>query len=760
VNITGHKSRIAWREENEREEYRLIVPTLVCEPDGEPLAASLPGRVIDAMDTPLVVLDADLQIILANQAFYCLFAVSPTQAIGNSFRTVVGPWPGLAEAIDHFASEADAHEREIEVTLPEMGRRIMRLAVWRSGEGGLGGGEISVSMRDVTERKRNEAELVSAKWRAERDRLNQSQLLAAASHELRQPMQTLDLMRAVLAKRLKRREDAEALKLISQIKETADAMSGVLSTLLEVNQLEAGEVRPQKEDFAIRPLFERLIVEFAYHTQAQGLGLRVVPSKSFVHSDPHLLEQIIRNFLSNAVKYTTTGRLLLGCRRRGDKLRIEVWDTGRGIAETEFSSIFREFHRLDESTRERRRGFGLGLSIVRRFSDLLGHVVYVHSRPGAGSVFAIEVPLSSEPKEEASKPRLLDPARHLGRSAAILIIESDPTIREMLDCLFADEGYRVFTASGGKDALKLARTVSRLDIVIAGYHLREDAIGPQTVADIRELLGRKLPAIILTGHISTDIAREITRQDCVPRTKPASAEELVHLVESLLVKHEAVETRAHAPGGVGHRRGIRRPTIFVVDNDSTVREGLQSLFRDDEGWSVETYPNAISFLDALGSRRDAVLIVGSQMPGLSGIELLERLNVEGRALPAIMATGHADVRLAVRAMKAGVIAFLEKPVQFDELMGHVEQALDRARDSAARSLWHKAAAKRISALTPREKEVMTLVIEGNANKKMAYVLGINQRTVESHRAAIMRKLGARSLSDLIHIAIAAAPQHA
>jgi two-component system CheB/CheR fusion protein len=110
-------------------------------------------------------------------------------------------------------------------------------------------------------------------------------------------------------------------------------------------------------------------------------------------------------------------------------------------------------------------------------------------------------------------------------------------------------------------------------------------------------------------------------------------------------------------------------------------------------------------------------------------------------------------------MKAGIVAFLEKPVQFDELMSHIEQAFERARDSAARSLWRKAATKRIATLTPREREVMTLVIEGNANKKMAYALGINQRTVESHRATIMKKLGARSLSDLIHIAIAAAPQH-
>jgi two-component system CheB/CheR fusion protein len=187
---------------------------------------------------------------------------------------------------------------------------------------------------------------------------------------------------------------------------------------------------------------------------------------------------------------------------------------------------------------------------------------------------------------------------------------------------------------------------------------------------------------------------------------------------------------------------------------------MRELLRDDERWSVEAYPNGKLFLEALGSRRDGVLVVDSQMPEMSGIDLLERLDIEGRVLPAIMVTGHADVRLAVRAMEVGVVAFLEKPVQFDELMGHIEKALERARNSAARCLWHDKATKLIGSLTPREREVMNLVIEGNANKQMAYVLGINQRTVETHRASVMKKLGARSLSDLIHVAIAAAPRHA
>jgi two-component system CheB/CheR fusion protein len=727
----------------------------------QPLCLS--SRIGDAIRLPLIVLDRELRVTLANRAFYRLFAISPTETIGQRLLATGNHWFS-ASGFGEFFTSVEAgnqiiEDRAIDITLPGLGRRILQLtATWLDEEPGEAR-QVLVVMDDISERKRDEAEWISAKWRAERARFRQAQLLAVASHELRQPMQALGLMRAILAKLLKKKQDTEALSLLAQIKETADGMSGVLSTLLDINQLEAGVVQPEKEDFSISGLFERLRVEFAYHAQAQGLGWRVVPSKLFVHSDPHLLEQIVRNFLSNAVKYTSKGKLLLGCRRRGDKVRIEVWDTGRGIPEAEISSIFREFRRLDNSAAERGRGFGLGLAIVRRFSDLLGHIVYVHSLPGAGSVFAIEVPLVSKKQGPLLQPKLLAPITSLARFATILIVESDPKTREMLDRLFTGEGHRILAAAKGKEAVSMALAAYKPDIVVAGYVLEDDATGPQIVTQVREALGREVPAIILTGNISTDSVREIARRNCVQRTKPADADELLHLIQSLLAEpRRAAQTeQIRAPAYI---QGAIRPTIFVVDDDSAVREGMRALFRDDERWSVETYPSGELFLKGLQSRRDGVLIVDSQMPGMSGIDLLDRLDVEGRTLPAIMVTGHADVRLAVRAMKVGVVAFLEKPVQFDELMGHIEQALERARDSAARALWHDTAIKLIAKLTPREREVMTLVIEGNANKQMAYVLGINQRTVETHRATVMKKLGARTLSDLIHVAIAAAPRHA
>ena len=203
-------------------------------------------------------------------------------------------------------------------------------------------------------------------------------------------------MRAVLAKKIK---DKEGLKLIRQLDKTSEVMLGMLNTLLETNQLEAGIIGPEEVEFPINDLLDELRTEFDFHAQARGLRYHVVPCRLSVWSDPRLLEHMLRNLLSNAVKYTEHGKILLGCRRRGDKLRIEVWDTGIGIPEEQLHAIFAEFHQPGNPAHDSTLGFGLGLPIVRRLGHLLGHSVDVHSRPGKGSVFAVEAPLGERQQE-------------------------------------------------------------------------------------------------------------------------------------------------------------------------------------------------------------------------------------------------------------------------------------------------------------------------------------------------------------------------
>ena len=346
--------------------------------------------------------------------------------------------------------------------------------------------------------------------------------------------------------------------------------------------------------------------------------------------------------------------------------------------------------------------------------------------------------------------------QNTGCDAAILVVEDDPSVREMLDLLFASEGYRTAAAADGKQALALARGTIRPDLVVADYSLPNGLTGLQVVAGVREALGREIPAVILTGDISTDTMREITRRGCVQRNKPVRAEELTHLIQSLLAESRQPTVRADPSPQAESKGDMLRPTIFVVDDEGSVREAMRGLLQE-EGWSVEVYSSGEAFLEAYRPGREGCLVVDARMPRMSGLELLERLKTEGGGPPAIMITGHADIRLAVRAMKAGAMAFLEKPVQYDELVVNIERALELTRNSAALSSLRETAARRIAGLTSRERQVVEMVVEGNPNKQIAYVLGISQRTVETHRATAMKKIGARTLSELIHLTIAGSP---
>ena len=382
----------------------------------------------------------------------------------------------------------------------------------------------------------------------------------------------------------------------------------------------------------------------------------------------------------------------------------------------------------------------------------MGHSVDVQSRPGKGSVFAVEVPLGAE-QPSLPRRRRSSSVQSPGRHAAILVVEADPSVREMLALLFTSEGHRTAAVADGKQAVALARGTIKPDIVVADYSLPNGMTGLQVIAGVREALGRELPAVILTGDISTDTMREITQRGCVQRYKPVRAEELTHLIQSLLAESRQPTMRADPSPQAESKDDILRPTIFVVDDESPVREAMRELLQE-EGWAVEVYSSGEAFLEAYRPGREGCLVVDARMPRMSGLELLEQLKIEDGSLPAIMITAHADIRLAVRAMKAGAMAFLEKPVQYDELIVNIERALELTRNSAAFSSLRAAAARRIADLTSRERQVVEMVVDGNPNKQIAYVLGISQRTVETHRATAMKKLGARTFSELIHLTIA------
>ena len=424
---------------------------------------------------------------------------------------------------------------------------------------------VVITYEDVTERRGTAEALSAAKRQAELASVAKSRFLAAASHDLRQPLQTLALLQGLLAKKV---VGEKAQKLVGGIDEALGAMTGMLNTLLDINQIEAGSVKPEKADFPVNDLFDRLRDELTYHAQAAGLALRVVPCALSIRSDRRLLEQMIRNLISNALKYTHSGKVLVGCRCRQGNLRIEIWDTGIGIPESELKAIFEEYHQVDNAARQRSRGLGLGLSIVKSLGELLGHPISVRSLHGKGSVFSIEVPLtpSGVPSAPGDRSRPTDdaPAQTARRTGAILVIEDDPEVREHLKLFLNEEGYAISTAVDGPAALEaVARGMMRPDLVLADYNLPNGMNGVQVSQKLRQELDGQTPFIILTGDISTETLRDIALHDCVHLNKPVKLGELTYAIEKLLTKlpnprvvpPRQARCRAERFGrGQGHRR--------------------------------------------------------------------------------------------------------------------------------------------------------------------------------------------------------------
>ena len=422
-----------------------------------------------------------------------------------------------------------------------------------------------------------------------------------------------------MAQKIKDKKSEEALKLVARLDETAAAMSGMLNTLLDINQIEAGTVQAEMVSFPINDLLDRLRDEFTYHAQAQRLALRAVPCGLSIHSDPRLLEQMIRNLLSNALKYTKRGKVLLGCRRREGMLSIEIWDTGVGIPGEELQAIFEEYHQVDNSARERSRGLGLGLSIVQRLGNLLGHRVSVRSRPGKGSVFAIEImlpPSGTAPQLEHHRHGIGDGiVEGVRRTGAILVVEDDPDDTRTPRAL--PEGRR--PSRGNSAGWRCQRWIwwregrsgltSSLRTTIFPMRLN----GLQLAAKLREKLHREIPVIILTGDISTAALRDIALHDCVQLNKPVKPAELMQVIQRLLSISQAA-THARPPQPAETVLSPASPVIFVVDDDSHVREGIRSVLEED-GRTVEDYASCEAFLEAYRPGREACLLIDAYLPG-------------------------------------------------------------------------------------------------------------------------------------------------
>jgi two-component system CheB/CheR fusion protein len=618
-----------------------------------------------------------------------------------------------------------------------------RILPYQTQDDGVEG--VVITFSDVTERRHAADSLEAARRSAELANIAKSRFLAAASHDLRQPLQTLALLQGLLARNV---ESDKAKNLVVRLDETLGAMGGMLNTLLDINQIEAGMVRAAKTSFPVSDLLDRMRDEFTYHAQAKGLELRVVTCSMSIHTDPTLLEQMVRNLISNALKYTERGRVLLGCRRRGPSLSIEIWDTGIGIALPELKRIFEEYHQIDNAARERSRGLGLGLSIVERLGTLLEHKVRVLSWPGRGSMFAIDVPLPPARAAPRERPETMELLADISvpTPAQILIVEDDPELCELLAVYLRDSGHHVTSVPDGLAALAaLSGSVIAPDIVIADYNLPKGMNGLEVIAAVRDVLQHELPVLVLTGDVSAGTLRAIADAQCVQLTKPVKLEAIATAIYRLLPERATVRVEKPAP------------VIVIIDDDREARESVRAVLEPD-GMVVRDFDTCEMFLADFPFGQEACLLVDAYLPGMGGVDMLLRLREREHKFASILITARSDANIAVAAMQAGAVDFIEKPVTRDRLIAAVLRALDLARDSGKRVAWHAEAAAHIAGLTAREREVMRLVLAGHPSKNIAADLGISQRTVENHRAAIMKKTGAASLPALARLALAAEPE--
>jgi len=358
-----------------------------------------------------------------------------------------------------------------------------------------------------------------------------SRFLAAASHDLRQPMHALGLFVTQLNNRI---QDPETRHLTGRIEAAVSALQGLLDALLDVSRLDAGVVNANLSDFRLATVLERIETAFAPEATDRNLHFRVKRCQLAAHSDPVLLERILINLVANALRYTERGGILVGCRRRGDRVRIEVWDSGVGIAPEHLQAIFQEFYQVGNVERDRSKGLGLGLSIATRLARLLGGRIDVQSNPGRGSVFAVEVPRAKE-IHEIRPASLVSGIEELLQGARVLVVDDDALVREALAGLMAQWGCRVVTAATGTQALETVAGLSGPpDAVLCDYRLPAGETGDAVICRLRERFGPELPAAMITGDTTPERLREAKASGVPLLHKPVQPARLRALLECLV----------------------------------------------------------------------------------------------------------------------------------------------------------------------------------------------------------------------------------
>jgi len=498
------------------------------------LSSELVRSVLDSAPDAMIIIDSTGSILFANRQVTALFGYPAAEVIGGGVEILLPDrfrsrhvghreayWRNvrvrpMGMGLDLYGRRRDGSEFPVEISLSPMSL----------GEQPV----VAAAIRDVTERKQAEQALQEARRDAERANVAKSRFLATASHDLRQPLQTLGLLNGALRRMVR---DADCLDLLREQDLALEAMSRLLNGLLDISKLESGAIKPQLAVFDLAPLFDELRRDFANLAANKGLRFSIDTPRVSLHSDAVLVGQLLRNLLANAIKYTQQGSVELRCETRGEFERIEVRDTGVGIAANQLGLIFEEFYQVGVSPNSSRDGYGLGLSIVQRIARLLDIRIEVGSEVGKGSVFAIELPRAKGAAIAVTGSSLPESVASPAFAHQILLVEDESGVRNAMRKLLGIEGYRVTAAASAADALEHLRQ-ARFDLIVTDYHLEDGRTGTEVIAAARRQPGQAARAIVVTGDTSDAVRALHTDGRLRVASKPINADELLGQVRALL----------------------------------------------------------------------------------------------------------------------------------------------------------------------------------------------------------------------------------
>jgi two-component system CheB/CheR fusion protein len=699
------------------------------EPPAAPAAAPAFAAVLAHADLAAALLDAEGRVLWANPALGQLLDAETATLVGTDWFAHCVPAErrlGLRHRFERalaHAATAEARTWRVDCPLVDAGGNPRRVAWHGVPLAAEGTPALALLGREVTAERRDRRALEAAGLRAEQASALKSRVLAAVAHDLKHPLQTLRFVHGVLARTV---ADPAGREIVGALEDSVNEMARAIQLLVQVSRRAPFDGTPRPTTVALGGLLSAVRARFADTAAAKGLTLTVTTTSARVRSDPALLGQLLDELVAAAVRHTETGRVLVGCRRRGPEVVLEIADTRAAAPLAQLAAAVGAG--AEPATDADGGGF------ARRLEALADHRLEVRTVLGRGAVFALHLPSAEAAAVRAAAP----PAA----GGEVLLVADDVAARDSVAQLLELEGYQVLAAKDVDEALA-----------------ELDGRTPPRVAVVDRRVGCGADAATLERHLRARAGAPVSVAAVVDAT-PSAAERAttggVYFLERPTGPQAILALVAEAAAAPGTRPPARprppapddeRPSA-VISADAAARDHFTDLLRA-AGHAVASFASTAAFLADATAAQAACVLLDLGRAGRSGVAELAALAQGDAGVPVVVLHAGDDVGVAVAAMRAGAFDFLAAPVCDDVLVETLRLAVREGRRRERRLEAEEETRRGFDRLTARERDVLRLVVAGRSNKEVAQALGISPRTVENHRARIMEKTAARSLAELV-----------